>query len=185
MGTDVTARHFTVDEYHRMAEAGILSEDDRVELIGGEVLEMEPVGSRHAACVDRLTSLFRAVGDDAIVRVQSPVRLGERSEPRPDVSLLEPDPDFYARGHPGPEDILLVVEVSQASLRHDRHRKVPLYAASGIPEAWIVDLAGRALVAFREPSPEGYRATRTLGAGERLSPVEVSELEVEVEKVLL
>lgn len=185
MDADVTARRFTADEYHRMADAGILSDDDRVELIEGEVLEMEPIGSRHAACVDRLASFFAAVGDDAIVRIQSPVRLDQRSEPRPDVALLRPDPDYYADAHPGPDDVLLVVEVAQASLRHDRHRKIPLFAAAGLPEAWLVDPDGGEVAPYRDPSPEGYRSVRRVDGSGVVAPRAFPELEVRVEEILV
>ena len=109
---------FTVDDYHRMLEAGVFTEDSPVELIEGEILEMAPVGSRHAACVDRLNRHFsRVLGDRAIVRVQSPVRLSEVSEPDTDVALLEPRDDYYASDHPSPSDILLLVEVADSSSR--------------------------------------------------------------------
>ncbi|MBI3030906.1 MAG: Uma2 family endonuclease, partial [Candidatus Rokubacteria bacterium] len=110
MPVQLVRRFFTVEQYSRMAEAGILSADDRVELIEGEIVEMTPIGSRHAACVKRLIRLFYwAVGDRAVVSAQEPVRLSERSEPQPDLALLRPRADFYAQAHPGPQDILLVV----------------------------------------------------------------------------
>jgi len=124
-------RLFNVDEYHRMAATGVLSESDRVELIGGEILEMSPIGRRHAACVDRLTRLLVIrLGETAIVRVQNPIALGQHSEPQPDVSLLRPRDDFYASGHPSPEDVLLVIEVCETSIDYDRDIKLPEYAAS-------------------------------------------------------
>lgn len=135
MSVQLLRRSFTVEEYHRMAEAGILREDDRVELLEGEIVEMTPIGSRHAACVDRLNQLgVRGVGPRAIVRVQSPVRLGERSEPQPDLTLLRARPDFYAHAHPGPADVLLIIEVAEASADADRTVKMPLYARAAIPE---------------------------------------------------
>jgi Uma2 family endonuclease len=134
MGVQVQRRLFTVEEYHRMAEAGILSEDDRVELIEGELVTMSPIGSRHAACVARLTALLFPVGGRGILWVQNPIRLGARSEPQPDVALLRYRPDFYASAHPGPEDVLLVVEVAETSADADRSLKIPLYARYGIPK---------------------------------------------------
>jgi Uma2 family endonuclease len=116
----VTRRKFTVDEYHLLARAGILKEDDRVELIDGEIVEMSPIGSRHAACVDRLNRVFSRLGERAIVRVQSPVRLGDFAEPQPDLALLRPRSD--ATAHPTPEDVLLVVEVQK--LDYDRQIRV-------------------------------------------------------------
>lgn len=117
MAVRLLRRSFTVEEYYRMAQAGILTEDDRVELIEGEIIKMTPLGSRHAACVDRLTQLFSArIRGQAIVRVQNPIRLSERSEPQPDLALLRFRPDFYATAHPGPQDVLMVVEVAETSV---------------------------------------------------------------------
>ena len=185
MEVQVSKRLFTVDEYHRMAEAGILGEDDRVELIEGEIVEMTPIGSRHAAVVDRLNRLFsRRAGEHVIVRVQNPIRLGERSEPQPDVTLLRFREDFYASSHPGPEDVLLVVEVAETSAEYDRRVKVPLYARFGIPEAWLVDLEGEAVEVYRDPSPEGYRRAEILRRGSRLSPSSFPDLELSVDEIL-
>ena len=156
---DLIRRHrYTVDEYRRMGETGILGEDDRVELIEGEVIETAPIGSVHAGTVDYLVgALLRGVGDRAIVRSQNPVALGSRSEPQPDLTLLQPRPDFYRSRHPTPADVFLVVEVADTTQRYDRQVKLPLYARHGIPEAWIVDLESNALSVFREPSADGYR----------------------------
>jgi hypothetical protein len=178
-------RRFTVDEYHRMAEAGILAEDDRVELIEGEIVEMSPIGSRHAACVKRMTSLFyRQVGQKAIVSVQDSIRLTGHSEPQPDLALLKPRPDFYAKAHPGPEDVLLVVEVAETSPDYDRTVKVPLYARSGVPEVWLVDLAGEGVEVYRQPSPQGYREVRQARRGQRLTPEAFPDVELAVDDVL-
>ena len=151
-------RHrITVDEYHRMAEVGLLAPDARVELIEGEIIDMPPIGHRHAAAVDRLNRLLNlAVGDRAIVRCQGPIRLGDLSEPQPDFALLAPRADFYAERHPVAADTLLVIEVSETTLRYDRQTKLPLYARHGIPEMWIVDAAGKQLHIFRRPSGVAY-----------------------------
>jgi Uma2 family endonuclease len=136
-----------------MAEAGIFTEDDRVELIEGEVVAMSPIGPRHAACVRKLARLIRdrVSSTAAIVDVQDPIRLSEHSEPLPDISILRPRDDFYADGHPGPEDVLVLLEVADASVMYDRNTKLPLYARAGIAEVWLVDLGeerrGRVLVA--------------------------------------
>lgn len=163
-------RRFSVSEYYRMAEAGILQEDDRVELIEGEIVQMSPIGRFHASNVDRLTYLFvTRVGDIAQVRVQNPLRLGEYSEPGPDFTLLVPRPDFYASGHPSPEDVLLLVEVADSSLEYDREVKIPLYARAGIREVWLADLSAGTISIFRDPTADGYRTVRTLGRGESIS----------------
>ncbi len=187
-------RRFTVDEYYRMAEAGILSPEERVELIDGEILQLSPIGDRHQACVDRLNQLFvRRAGDAAIVRVQGPIRLDDRTEPEPDLALLRPRPDFYASGHPRPRDVLLVVEVADTSLAYDRQIKLPRYAQAGIPEAWLLILADpgdpragqvAGLEVYREPSPHGYRSIRRYELGERLAPQALPDLPCTVDELL-
>jgi Uma2 family endonuclease len=134
-------RLFSVTEYHRFGEAGILSEDDRVELIKGEVVEMSPIGSRHAACVRALQELVQEkLGRTAQVSVQNPIQLDEHSEPQTDVALVTPRKDRYANAHPRPADVLLVIEVADTSIEFDQSVKLPLYARAKIPEAWLVDL---------------------------------------------
>jgi Uma2 family endonuclease len=156
---DLIRRHrYTVEDYRRMGEAGVLGEDDRVELIEGEIVDMTPAGSRHAGTVARLNrALDRAVGDHALVWVRNPIRLGDRSEPEPDLALLGPRAGDYTDRLPEAGDVLLVIEVSGTSQRYDREVKIPLYARHGVPEGWLVDLEADALHAFREPSAEGYR----------------------------
>jgi len=176
---------FSVDDFYKMAEIGIFDEDSRVELLGGEVFAMSPIGSKHAACVNRLlASLTRQVGDEVIVSPQNPVRLSDDTEPEPDVSVLRPKPDFYASAHPRPADILLIVEVAETSLAYDRDRKLPFYAAAGIPEVWIVDLAGGAVTAYSGPSGEAYRQTREYRRGEALSPAALPQISLPVEAII-
>lgn len=185
MAVGVCRRLFTVDEYYLMAQAGILHEDDRVELIEGEIIEMAAIGSRHAACVDRLTQLFVGrVGGRAIVRVQNPIRLSQRTEPQPDLALLRPRPDFYAAGHPGPEDVLLVVEVADTSVGFDRETKIPLYARAGIPEAWLVNLTESNIAVYRNPTATGYQALQRLERGMCLSPLALADLICTVDDIL-
>lgn len=185
MGVEALRHLFTVDEYHRMAQGGVFGEDDRVELIEGEIIEMIPIGSRHAAAVKRLNAILsQRIGAHVLVGVQDPIRLGEHSEPQPDLTLLRPREDFYASGHPGPEDILLVVEVVEASAQCDREIKLPLYARYDIPEVWLADLEGGVVEVYREPSPEGYRRVDTLNRGNSLSLKFFPELEILCEEVL-
>lgn len=142
-------------DYHRMAEVGILPADARVELIEGEIVDMAPIGSFHAACVARLTQAFSAqVGQRAIVWIQNPIGLGAYSERQPDCALLRYRDDFYRHAHPEPPDVLLLVEVADSSAKSDREWKIPLYARHGIAEMWLLDLAGRCLEIYCQPRPE-------------------------------
>ena len=155
-----------------MAEAGILAEDDRLELLEGEIVRMSPIGSRHAACVDRLNALFAArLGKRAIVRVQNPIVINRRTEPQPDLSILKPRADFYAAKHPEPGDILLVVEVVDTSAGYDRTTKLPLYARGGIREVWIVDVVHEAVEVYRQPALQSFRTRIQLGRRQRIVPI--------------
>jgi Uma2 family endonuclease len=152
-------RRFTVDEYHRMAEAGILREDERVELLDGDVVEMSPVGDPHIAAVNRCTRRFTlALGERAWVSPQNPVRLDRHNEPEPDLALAPPD----VEGAPRLGEILLAIEVSDTSVEDDRALKVPLYARAGIPETWLLNVRDGQLEVYREPGPAGYARTYTL-----------------------
>jgi Uma2 family endonuclease len=155
---DLVHRHrLTVDEYYRMVEVGLLAADARVELIEGEIIDMAPIGKRHAGVIDQLTQLMtRAVGESAHVRAQNPLRLDQSSEPEPDLVLLQPRPDSYKRAHPTPGDALLVVEISERSLRFDLKTKLPLYAGHRIPEFWIVDVAAPLIHFFHSPHDTGF-----------------------------
>jgi Uma2 family endonuclease len=185
MAVALTRRTFTVDEYHKMAEAGILHEDDRVELIEGEIIEMTPIGSRHTGCVNKLTHLFtRLLGDQVIVSIQNPLRLGDKSEPEPDVALLMLRPDFYAERHPSADDTLLVVEVADASLVYDREVKVPPYARAGLAEVWLVDLAQQQVLVHRNPTAQGYQEVHAKRPGDRLA-AKALPIEVAVDDILL
>jgi Uma2 family endonuclease len=185
MSIQLTRRLFTVHEYHQMAQAGILSEDDRVELIEGEIVQMAAIGSRHAACVNRLNQLFSTrVTGRAIVSIQNPVRLSDVSEPQPDLALLRPRPDFYVAAHPAPHDILLVVEVADTSAGIDRAAKMPLYARAGIPEAWLADLQDARLEVHRQPTPQGYQQVQHLGRGASLAPEAFPDLTLAADDIL-
>ena len=173
-------RLFTVDEYHAMARVGILGEDDRVELIEGEVVMMSPVDSRHAACVDVLAELLiRASDHRTAVRVQSPIRLGESTEPEPDLCVLVRRDDAYGESLPEPEDVLLVIEVSDTTRDYDRRVKARVYARHGIRQFWLVDLGGRTVEAYRTPGPDGYGERSVHEAGARV-PVPGLEVDLEV-----
>jgi Uma2 family endonuclease len=156
----------TVDDYYRMAEAGVLSPDDRTELIEGQIVDMAPIGSVHADVVMLLTQrLFGVVGNSAGVRTQLPVRLSTHSEPQPDVALVKAKPGGYRRAHPSPSEVLLFIEVSDSTLRYDLNVKARLYATHGIPEYWVVDLVGNRVVRHLRPSGTHYAERTEVTAG--------------------
>ncbi|MDX2286199.1 MAG: Uma2 family endonuclease [Bacteroidia bacterium] len=169
MTVQLPYRLLSVSEYHRMAEAGILSESERLELIEGRIIGMSPVSSEHAYCTDLLGALLHAAaGSNAIVRIQNPVRLSDRSEPEPDILLLRPPRSRYIRRHPAPGDVWLLIEISATSLDYDREVKLPLYAQAGIPEVWIIDLEGRQAEVFRAPADGQYSSCTRIGPEEQL-----------------
>ena len=176
-------RRFTVEDYHRMAEAGILAEDDRVELIAGEIVEMSPIGIRHVSCVIALTDLLRnLIGRDVLISVQNPIRLGDHNEPQPDIALLKRR--RYRRALPGVEDVLLVIEVADSSRDYDRNVKLPLYAAAGIAEAWLVDLVADTIERHTEPHAGRYRHRVIAGRGESISSTVMTAITLPVDEVL-
>lgn len=164
-------RRFTLEEYYRMAEVGILRLKERVELIEGEIIEMSPIGLVHAATVDRIADVFaRRLTGRAIVRTQGPIILADfASQPQPDVTLLMPRTDFYATKGPGPTDIILVVEVMDTTVAYDRGVKLPLYARAGIAEVWLANVNTRHLEGHRRPTPEGYAESRDFPEDGQLS----------------
>jgi Uma2 family endonuclease len=162
-------RLLTVDEYHRMGEAGILTDDDRVELIEGELVAMAPIGTEHIASTNALTHLLvMAVGGRGIVSVGNPVRLNRHSEPQPDFSVLKPRDD-YRKTMPRPEDTMLAVEVANTSLEYDRKVKLALYARAGIPEVWIVNLAAKEVEVHRSPAGDNYASVTRAGRSDNLT----------------
>ncbi len=173
-----------VADYYRMAEVGILDPEARVELIDGEIIDMAPPGSPHAAAVMYLTEvLVRAVGSRASVLVQNPVRLSEYSEPQPDLAFVRRRDDFYREHHPRAGDVLLIVEVAASSLRFDRKKKTPLYARHGIPEMWLVDLGGRRLVRCRDPQHGAYTLVDEPDLGMALEVSALAGLAVDLQRL--
>jgi Uma2 family endonuclease len=168
-----------------MAEAGVLVEDERVELITGEIVGMTPIGSQHAGCVRGLNrQLTRALGDRALIAVQDPIVLDDTSEPEPDIAVLRFREDDYRSLHPKPADVLLIIEVADTSVDYDRNVKLPLYAQAGIPEAWLVRLREACIEIHRNPAATGYQEMRTLRSGDRVSPLAFPDLELAVAAVL-
>ena len=169
-------RTFTVSEYHRLAHHGILQENDRVELLDGRIYEMNPIGSRHAQCVRRLTALLvLKVTPKALVSIQNPVRLDDRSEPEPDVALLEPK-EVYGSRHPRPDDVLLLIEVADTTLDFDRDVKPLLYARAGVRELWVLALEEERVHVYRRPGANGYAEHAVVERGAALDITALPEV---------
>lgn len=178
-------RHkFTVDDYYHMREAGILRETDRVELIDGEVCEMSPIDPVHAGMVNRLNYYLSAqVRDKAIVTVQNPVRLNDNNEPQPDLAVARWRDDFYAQQHPTSGDILIAIEVANTSIAYDRKEKLPRYAAAGIPEVWLVNIARKTLEQYAAPATDRYTEQQVLGRGQVLTARAIANLELPIDRI--
>lgn len=173
-------RHrISVEHFYRMADAGLFDGDERVELIDGEIIDMPPMGSPHAAVVQQLTRLLcAALPMEIILRPQLPLRLGEFSEPLPDIAVVRSRSDQYGASHPTAADVLLLVEVSDSTLRYDREVKSALYARHGVPELWIVDVQARALHSYRSPVDGAYTSETTLPLGRM--PVAATGVEIDL-----
>lgn len=165
-------RHrWTVAEYHRMADVGLLTEDSRVELIDGEIIEMAPIGSLHGGNINRLIRLFsKVIANKAIIAAQNPVILSGYAEPQPDFALLRWRGDDYEKSNPHVEEVLLLIEVSDTTLRYNRDVKIPLYARNGIPEVWLLDVQNRQLEIYREPANGAYRQRDAYQTGQ-IAPI--------------
>ena len=182
---EMKRRRFTVADFLRLAEVGFLADDERVELIRGEIIEMSSISEGHASTVMRLVSLLsRMFGQRALLSVQNPVQLDDATLPQPDVALLRPRDDFYGQRHPGPEDTLLLIEVSDTTLTYDRRVKTALYSAAGVMEYWIINLQKRQIEVYREPQSEGYRTMTRYAPGETLSPLAFPEVQLDITEIL-
>jgi len=179
-------RHiFTVDEWHRMGDAGLFGDSARMELLDGEVIEMSPIGSPHASCVARLTLLLiSAVGPRALIFPQNPVVLDDYSEPQPDIAVLAPQREGYSRVHPSPAEILLLIEVADATLAFDRDRKSLAYARAGVRQTWIVDLSGDEVLVMDSPGPDGYGRVRAVRRGGALEIETLAGVQISADAVL-
>jgi Uma2 family endonuclease len=185
MAMELPRYRFTVDEYHKMGDAGIFTEDDRVELIDGEIIEMSPINYPHIISVDLLNKLLViGVGDDALVRVQSPIRLDDATEPQPDLALIRPY-EYLATLEPeGPEDVLLVVEVAESTIRADRNYKVPRYARAGIPEVWLVNIPKKVVEVYTDPAEGKYQSVMRVGHGQTLTVKMLPHVSIAVDAFL-
>jgi len=185
MSVQMQRRLFTVQQYHLMSEAGVFGDNERVELIEGEIIQMAAIGMRHAARVDRLAEFFGdRVRRRAIIRVQNPISLGDNSEPQPDIALVQRRADFYEESLPNSEDILLLVEVADSTVNYDRDVKIPNYARSGIQEVWLWDLEANCLEVYRFPTANGYTSMQKFERGEQVSPLAFPEFAVSIDLIL-
>lgn len=176
---------FTVTEYHQMIEAGVLKEDDRVELLNGEIIEMCPIGPPHAAHVDRLVYILPPkLKGKAILRVQSPIILNDNSQPQPDLSLLKPRADFYANGHPTPADVLVVIEVSDSTVEKDRRAKIPAYALAEIRETWMIDLVEDRIEVHSNLYNGIYQEVRIIQRGQKVISRSLPQLKLKADQIL-
>lgn len=180
-----TKHRFTVADYYRMAETGVLPPDARVELLDGEIIDMSPIGPFHGGVTTYLTELFAAASKGRWqTRVQNSLRLDDRSEPQPDLVLAHADPDYYRKRHPKPEDVFLLIEVSDSTLEQDQQEKLPAYGRAGIPEVWIVNLNELTVEIYREPHFEGYAAKTVLRGGAQATPAAFPDVTVDVAELL-
>ena len=186
MQSDTIKKLFTVREYHRLGEAGILGPEDRTELIDGEIIQMSPIGHRHAMCVSRATNLFAlALHGKAIVSVQNPLVLNDYSEPQPDLVLLKYREDFYkSEEKVSPEDSLLVLEVAETTLRYDVQTKLPRYAVAGVPEVWIENLSNDELFVYRNRAGTAYATSLTLRRADSVFVAAFPEIVFKVDDLL-
>jgi Uma2 family endonuclease len=185
MSLPISKYYFSAAEFERMGEAGVFTKDARLELIEGEIIEMSPIGSRHAACVNFLSRfLNRAVGDIALVSVQNPIRLNDFSEPEPDLALLRLRDDFYRDAHPTPADALLIIEVADTTLAYDRQVKTPLYAKAGIEEAWIINLLDEQVEIYSGLAGGAYQTIVSFRRGDEARARTIAGLAINVADVL-
>ena len=184
MTVQIKPHLFSVAEVEQMIETGILAEDDKVELIEGQLIAMIPIGSKHAGCVKKLNHIFSRQHHQAIVSIQDPVSLPPNSLPEPDIALLKPNNEFYTTTHPTADDVLLLIEVSDSSLSYDEETKLPLYAKAGIREVWIVSIENGWIDCYRHPSGGDYRLRERFLPGDTIQPDLVPEGAVDVSAVL-
>jgi Uma2 family endonuclease len=180
-----TKHRFSVKEYYRMAETGVLRPDARVELLNGEIIDMSPIGPFHGGLVKRLSRIFNLKAKGRwIVSTQDPLHLEDYSEPEPDVMLLKPAPDDYTSRHPQPDDVFLLIEVSDTTLDFDHEEKLPAYGRAGVAEAWIVNLIDAMIEIYREPHFTGYGSKTILRAGDTIAPLAFPDAAVDVAELL-
>jgi Uma2 family endonuclease len=183
--TEVSRDLLTVDEYYRLFEAGMFDEDDRIELIEGEIIQMSPIGSHHAGSINRLTMLLsNRLSGRAVISIQNPLRLSDYSEPVPDVLVLKQRSDYYAMSHPKPYDVFLLIEVADSSIQYDRYVKVSLYARHSVPEVWIVDLTQGKIEVYRTPEKNNYMECIVYERDHVISPLAFPDIKFRVDEIV-
>jgi Uma2 family endonuclease len=179
-----TRHKLSVEDYHKLGEVGILTEDSRVELIEGELIDMAPIGGAHMGLVNRLNRLLvPAVGDLGVVSIQNPIALPPDSEPQPDVAILKPGADSAGATVPGPDDVLLLIQVADSTLAYDRNTKLRLYAKAGVAEAWIVNVQAKCVEVYRERAADGYREKIEMGLGDVVAPFSLPTVQLRVASI--
>ncbi len=176
-----------VNQWQKMGEAGVFPPDSpHLELINGEILQMPPIGFNHAGHVKRLAHVFARllVSSPAILSVQDPLKLGELSEPEPDFMLLRPEENFYTTRHPQADDVLLLIEVADSSLRYDREQKARLYALYGIVEYWLINLTNNSIEVYRQPQGDNYAQKLTLYYNEIIGLVQLPDIRINTSAIL-
>lgn len=175
---------FTVDEYYKMIELGLIKDYEKAEIIDGELIKKMTVGNRHALLVDLLTEFFiKNTPENVRVRIQNPLRISDYNEPEPDIALTDLT-KYDGKRHPRPAETLLVVEVSDTTLKYDRDVKLALYAEAEIPEVWIVNLPNNIIEVHQKPSNGIYQLTEIFKPGDILASSVLPELKLEVSKIL-
>lgn len=185
MSIPVLKRRFTVKDYHKMGEIGVFENDEKTELINGEIIKMSPIGKRHASCVNRCNRLFyQTLGDRILISVQNPIQLNDLSQPQPDLVLLQPRPDFYEKQHPQPSDILLLIEVADTTIEFDQQVKIPLYCQNHIQEVWLIDLNQNIIRMYRTPTANGYQFIQLFEPEQTLALGAFPDVTINVNEIL-
>jgi Uma2 family endonuclease len=178
MTLQINRKHFTIDEYHKLAETGIIKPTDRVELIEGDIITMSPIKSKHAGIVDAIAEfLIHTLYRKATIKIQNPMSIGNNSEPEPDIIIAKHKQDHYRSAHPTPEEVYLLIEVADSSLAYDQSIKAPLYAKAGIPEYWIINIIDEQIEIYREPGDENYASKQILSTP---TPAEAQNLDLTI-----
>ena len=174
-------KKFTIEDYHKMSDMGIFDYSDHLELIKGEIIQMSPIGSKHASCINKLNRMLnQKLVDEVIISIQNPIKLEDDSEPQPDVVLLKYRSDFYAEEHPKFSDILLLIEVADSSINYDRNVKIPLYAENKINQVWLIDLNEEYLEIYNNPESNYYRNMQKLSRKDTINLNILSSIEIQV-----